>query len=161
MGILTYQQKYWYPNLSTTLLFGRVNSLTNNNLLDQTKFKAFAENNSNITKLIISLFDRVENIMGKGENAALQHFLLFLQCFQKASFPLFRLGSVSNKEYFHKNKNLENKTTKQNILVQCSVYLILGFRSRASNKNISVEFLWLCTLFFYNYSNAVPECKAN
>ena len=30
--------------------------------------------------------DSVENIMGKGENAGFQHFLLFLQYFQKASF---------------------------------------------------------------------------
>ena len=28
---------------------------------------------------------RVENIVGKGENADYQHFLLFPQCFQKAS----------------------------------------------------------------------------
>ena len=31
------------------------------------------------------MFDRTENIVGKGENAAYQHFLLFLQCFQRAS----------------------------------------------------------------------------
>ena len=37
--------------------------------------------------MIISVFDRVENIVGKGENAAYQHFLLFRQCFEKASFP--------------------------------------------------------------------------
>ena len=30
-------------------------------------------------------FGRVENIVGKGENAGYQHFLLFPQCFQKAS----------------------------------------------------------------------------
>ena len=30
--------------------------------------------------------ERVEIIVGKGENAAYQHFLLFLQCFQKLSF---------------------------------------------------------------------------
>ena len=30
---------------------------------------------------------RIENIVGKGENAGNQHFLLFPQCFQKASFP--------------------------------------------------------------------------
>ena len=29
---------------------------------------------------------RVENIVGKGENAGYQHFLLFPQCFQKASY---------------------------------------------------------------------------
>ena len=31
-------------------------------------------------------FDRVENIVRTGENAGYQHFLLFPQCFQKASF---------------------------------------------------------------------------
>ena len=29
----------------------------------------------------------VENIVGQGENAGYQHFLLFLQCFLKASLP--------------------------------------------------------------------------
>ena len=29
----------------------------------------------------------VENIVGKGEQAGYQHFLLFPQCFQKTSFP--------------------------------------------------------------------------
>ena len=36
---------------------------------------------------MISVFDRVENIVEKGENACYQHFLLFQQCFEKASFP--------------------------------------------------------------------------
>ena len=29
-------------------------------------------------------FDKVEGIVGKGENTGYQHFLLFPQCFQKA-----------------------------------------------------------------------------
>ena len=37
--------------------------------------------------MIIFVFDRVENIVGKGENAGYKHFLLFSQCFEKASFP--------------------------------------------------------------------------
>ena len=37
--------------------------------------------------MIISVFDRVENFVGKGENAGYQHFLLFKQCFEKAAFP--------------------------------------------------------------------------
>ena len=37
--------------------------------------------------MIISVFDRVENIVGKGQNAGYQHFLLFPQCFAKAFFP--------------------------------------------------------------------------
>ena len=35
---------------------------------------------------MISVFDRVEKIVGKGENAGYQHYLLFRQCFQKTSF---------------------------------------------------------------------------
>ena len=31
-------------------------------------------------------FGSGENIVGKGENAGYQHFLLFLQCFQNASY---------------------------------------------------------------------------
>ena len=30
--------------------------------------------------------DRIENIMGNGENAGYQHFLLIPQCFQKLPF---------------------------------------------------------------------------
>ena len=37
--------------------------------------------------MIISVCDRVENIVGKGESAGYQHFLLFTQCFENASFP--------------------------------------------------------------------------
>ena len=33
--------------------------------------------------MMISLFDRVENTVGKGENTGYQHFLLFLKCFPK------------------------------------------------------------------------------
>ena len=36
---------------------------------------------------MIFVFDRVENIVEKGENAGYQHFLLFPQCFQKAFYP--------------------------------------------------------------------------
>ena len=47
--------------------------------------KAFAGDKFNVAKVMISLFDKVENIVGKGENAGYQHFLLFPHCFQKAS----------------------------------------------------------------------------
>ena len=45
---------------------------------------------SNVAKMIISVFERVENILGKGENAGYQYILLFLQCFQSpfSSEPL-------------------------------------------------------------------------
>ena len=62
-----------------------LNSLANDKILNRPKLKAFADDNLNVAKMMISLYDRVENIVGKGENAGYQHFLLFLQCFQKAS----------------------------------------------------------------------------
>ena len=39
----------------------------------------------NVTENLKFVLGRVQNIVGKGENAAYQHFLLFPQCFQKAS----------------------------------------------------------------------------
>ena len=35
---------------------------------------------------MISVYDMVENIVGKGENAGDQHFLLYPQCFQNVCF---------------------------------------------------------------------------
>ena len=66
------------------------NRLPNDKSLDVVKFKAFAADKLNVAKTIISLLDRVENTVGKEENAGYQHFLLFLQCFLKLS----SLGSL-------------------------------------------------------------------
>ena len=44
--------------------------------------------------MIISVFHRVENILRKGENAGCQSFLLFPQCFAKASFPDMSKGVI-------------------------------------------------------------------
>ena len=63
------------------------------NGLDQ--FETLAENKFNITNMMISVFDRVENIEVKRENAADQHLLLFSQCFQKLSVSgSIKLGIV-------------------------------------------------------------------
>ena len=61
------------------------NPLPNDKSLDVTKVKAFADNKLRVAKMTISLFDRIENTVGKGENAGYQHFLLFPQCFPKSS----------------------------------------------------------------------------
>ena len=63
-----------------------VNSLPNDKILDWSKFKAFADNKRKLAKMMVFVFDRVENIVGKGENAGYQHFLLASQCFQEAFF---------------------------------------------------------------------------
>ena len=59
---------------------------------DWTKLKASADDKIYVVEMTISAFDRVENIVGKGENAGHQHFLLFPQCFL-GPFPLGRLKS--------------------------------------------------------------------
>ena len=51
------------------------------------KFKAYADNKVKVAKMAEFVLDRVENNVGKGENADYQHFLLFPPCFEKASFP--------------------------------------------------------------------------
>ena len=63
-----------------------LNSLPNDTIWALTKMKAIAGDKFNVAKMLISLYDRIENIVEKGENAGYQHFLLFPQCFQKASF---------------------------------------------------------------------------
>ena len=67
------------------------NPLPNDNILDVTKLKAFADDKLNVARMMNSLLDREENTVGKGENAGYQHFLLFTQCFPKPS----SLGSLT------------------------------------------------------------------
>ena len=43
--------------------------------------KDFADDKINLTQILNFVLERVENIVGKGENAGLKHFLLFPQCF--------------------------------------------------------------------------------
>ena len=72
-----------------------INSLPNDKILDVTKLKAFADDKINVGQMMISVCDRLENIVRKGENASYQHFLLFSQRFQKASFLLsLKVGTV-------------------------------------------------------------------
>ena len=54
-------------------------------LYQGTKLKAFADDKSKVTTLIICIFLKVKTIVGKVENASDQHFLLFPQRFQKPS----------------------------------------------------------------------------
>ena len=43
-----------------------------------------------VTEKLKFVLERVENIVGKGQNAGNQHFLLSLQCFQGLSFRLVK-----------------------------------------------------------------------
>ena len=69
------------------MVVSTINSSPNDKFLDQSKFKAFANDKINVTKKLKFVYGRVEYTVGKGENDGYQHFLLYPQCFQKASFP--------------------------------------------------------------------------
>ena len=86
----------WKP-LNCCLSYGLFlfNSLPYDTILDWSKLKAFADDKINVTEKLKVLLERVENIVGKGENAGYQHFLLFPQCFQKDSYTgSFKVGVV-------------------------------------------------------------------
>ena len=57
----------------------------NDKISDWSELKAFADDKRDWTEKLRFFGGRVENIARKGENAGYQHFLLFSQCFQKAS----------------------------------------------------------------------------
>ena len=77
------------------LSWSSFNSLQNDKILDVTKLKAFADDKLNMGKMTISLFERVENTVVKGENAGYQYFLLFPQCFPKpSSLRSLKVGTV-------------------------------------------------------------------
>ena len=52
---------------------------------DLSLLNAIADGSLDMTQLLQFFFDTIENILGKGENAGYQYFLLFPQCFQKPS----------------------------------------------------------------------------
>ena len=56
-----------------------LNCLPDNKILGLPKLKAFADDKLNVTQNVKVVFHRVENIVGKEENAGYQHFLLFPQ----------------------------------------------------------------------------------
>ena len=71
-------QKACFPGASKgVIVLEWVNPLPNGKIFALTKMKAFADNKINVAKILISVFDRAENIVRKGENAGYQHFLLF------------------------------------------------------------------------------------
>ena len=61
----------------------KFNFLPNDKILDWTKLKGFADDKMNVTQELTFIIGRAENIVGKGENAGYQHFLLFPTMFPK------------------------------------------------------------------------------
>ena len=52
-------------------------------ILDHIKLKAFADDKLNVTKLVISVLDKVENIVGKGEIACTSNFSFSSNAFKR------------------------------------------------------------------------------
>ena len=64
-----------------------IESLPNNRIQTRSILNVLAENKINVNYKLKFFGVRVENIVGKGENAGNQHFLLHSQGFQKGSYP--------------------------------------------------------------------------
>ena len=87
-----------FYNLTASVFEACVNLYQLTKFLDLSQLKAFADDIVNMSEVIEKLkfvLERVENSLGKGENAGYQHFLLFPECLQKASFSRWlRVGIV-------------------------------------------------------------------
>ena len=92
--IARYEQFLLFPQVFSKDLYCRhiktraclgkcVNSLPNDRILDRSKLKPFGGDNIKVFRKMIFVFDRVENIVGKGKKCC---FLLFPQCFRKNSY---------------------------------------------------------------------------
>ena len=84
--------KAFHTDGSKMWLFGRnFNPLPSNKILNVIKLKAldFADNKLNVAKMTISLLGRLQNTVGKGENAGYKHFLLF-PVFSKVFFRVVK-----------------------------------------------------------------------
>ena len=81
---------------SLHFLYIRIYPLPNVKMLDLSKLVALADDKVECDKKKIEICDRKgKNIVGKGENAGHQHFLLFPQCFQKlSSTGSLKVGNV-------------------------------------------------------------------
>ena len=87
----TYLQKNTLSYNTTNSIepcFGKrgLNSFPNNKCITRKKFNAFADNTWNVSKMIISVFDAEENLVGNWQNAYYQHFLLFPTLFSEGFF---------------------------------------------------------------------------
>ena len=108
---------------------------------------ALEDDKINVTEKLKFVLGRVENIMGKGENAGNQHFLLLPYCFQKASLSgsvkvdivwyrvnywwryyvtnLFFLSHISNKTFFY-DKQLVYFLTPCNAVSDTIIHVCLN-----------------------------------
>ena len=84
-----------HDNVGHIMILVLLNCLPNNKFLTRPNSKHLQTKIQLLLKMMIFVFNRVENMLGKGENADYQHFLLFPPCFQKVSvLGSLKVGSV-------------------------------------------------------------------
>ena len=86
---IAFSHQYWQtvsPNHWKAKEEISITLLPNDKILDWSELKALADDKINVTQKLTVSSGWVENIVGKEESAGYQHFLLFPQCFQKATF---------------------------------------------------------------------------
>ena len=75
------------PRLTWVEFFRKcISSLPKAKILDWPKLKKFEDDKINVAEMTISLSDRVENTVEKGENAGYRHLLYFPALFSEAFF---------------------------------------------------------------------------
>ena len=131
-----------------------VNSLPNDKFLNRSKLKAFADDKINVTEILKFVLGRVENNAGKGENAGYQHFLLFPQCFQKASFS----GSLKSGSCC---KRLNKIDIKDQYL--CNIFLGIIYRDWLIDRLINWSIDWLIGVLrhFQHYFSHIMATSSN
>ena len=75
-------------HIKTRACLGKVNYLSNNKILDLSKFKELADDKIDEDQALKIVFKRGENtvVKQKKKNAGYQHFIVFTECFSKAFF---------------------------------------------------------------------------
>ena len=97
-----------------------INSLPNDKILDLTKFQAFADRKIILIEKLKFMWERVENIVGKGKNTGYQHFLLFPLCFQKLLFQRCQNWELYGKELIPKITHIMSSIKKNDRLMLLS-----------------------------------------
>ena len=69
--------------MSSVIAFSVLTLLPDDKILDQSKLKAFADDQLNITKIMISVLNRVENLVGKGEIGCTSNSSFFNNVFKR------------------------------------------------------------------------------
>ena len=71
-----------------------LNPLPDDKISGLPKLKAFADDKLNVTQNVKVVFHRIENIVGKEENAGYQHFLLSQNVFKMLFLPVHQKSSL-------------------------------------------------------------------